>query len=41
MDRAAANRAIERVLAIGSTSGADMLTGMALALRQHIGGNET
>lgn len=41
MDRAAANRAIERVLAIGSTSGADMLTGVALALRQHIGGNET
>jgi hypothetical protein len=41
MDTAAANRAIGRVLAIGSTSGADMLTGMALALRQHIGGNET
>lgn len=41
MDQAAANRAIARVLAIGSTSGADMLTGMALALRQHIGGNET
>jgi hypothetical protein len=41
MDQAAANRAIARVIAIGSTSGADMLTGMALALRQHIGGNET
>ena len=41
MDIAAARRAIERVLAIGSTSGADMLTGMVLALRQHIGGNET
>jgi hypothetical protein len=41
MDTAAANRAIGRVLAIGSTSGADMLTGIALALRQHIGGNET
>lgn len=41
MDIAAANRAIARVLAIGSTSGADMLTGIALALRQHIGGNET
>jgi hypothetical protein len=41
MDQAAANRAIARVIAIGSTSGADMLTGMGLALRQHIGGNET
>lgn len=41
MDRAAANRAIERVLAIGSTSGADMLTGIVLALRQQIGGNKT
>ena len=41
MDIAAANRAIERVLAIGSTSGADMLTGIVLGLRQHIGGNET
>ncbi|MEN6636446.1 MAG: DUF2877 domain-containing protein [Clostridiaceae bacterium] len=35
-----ADRAIARVLAIGSTSGADLLTGTALALRQHIGGNE-
>lgn len=38
MDQAAANRAIERTLAIGSTSGADMLTGVVLALRQNIGG---
>jgi hypothetical protein len=38
MDNAAANRAIERTLAIGSTSGADMLTGITLALRHHIGG---
>lgn len=29
-----------RALAIGSTSGADMLTGIALALRHHDGGNE-
>lgn len=35
-----ADRAIMRALAIGSTSGADLLTGTALALRQHIGGNE-
>ena len=33
--------ALARVLAIGSTSGADMLTGIVLGLRQHIGGNET
>lgn len=39
MDQAAANRAIGRVLAIGSTSGADMLTGIWFALRHHIGGN--
>ena len=39
-DTCSANRAIARVLAIGSTSGADMLTGVTLALRQHIGGNE-
>ncbi len=39
-DEAAAVRAIERVLAIGSTSGADILTGVALALRQYNGGNE-
>ncbi|MDD4311227.1 MAG: DUF2877 domain-containing protein [Eubacteriales bacterium] len=38
-DASAANRAIARVLAIGSTSGADMLTGVVLALRQNIGGN--
>lgn len=36
-----ADRAIARVLEIGSTSGADTLTGLVLALRQHIGGNET
>lgn len=40
MDAAAAKRAVERVLAIGSTSGADMLTGAALALLNHNGGNE-
>lgn len=34
-------RAISRVLEIGSTSGADTLTGLVLALRQQIGGNET
>jgi hypothetical protein len=39
-DEAAAQRAIERVLAIGSTSGADMLAGVAFALRQNNGGNE-
>ena len=39
MDSAAANRAIDRVLTIGSTSGADLLTGVVIALRQHIGGN--
>lgn len=38
-DEAAARRAMDRVLAIGSTSGADMLTGAALALRQINGGN--
>jgi len=38
-DIQAANRAIGRVLAIGSTSGADMLTGIVLALRQNIGGS--
>ncbi len=40
LNGAAASRAIGRVLAIGSTSGADTLTGVALALRQHNGGNE-
>lgn len=40
LDTSAAECAIARVLAIGSTSGADMLTGVAFALRQHIGGNE-
>ena len=40
-DTCSADRAIARVLAIGSTSGADLLTGLVLALRQHIGGNET
>ena len=39
-DTCSADRAIARVLAIGSTSGADTLTGVTLALRQHIGGNE-
>ena len=39
-DTCSADRAIARVLAIGSTSGADMLTGVTLALRKHIGGNE-
>jgi hypothetical protein len=39
IDGAAVGRAIERLLSIGSTSGADMLTGIALALRQHNGGN--
>jgi hypothetical protein len=38
MDKASANRAIERTLAIGSTSGADMLAGIVLALWQQIGG---
>lgn len=38
-DIQAANRAVLRVLAIGSTSGADMLTGLVLALRQNIGGS--
>lgn len=40
MDTAAAARAIDRVISIGSTSGADMLTGVVLALRQFQGGNE-
>lgn len=40
-DDAKAHGAIRRVRDIGSTSGADMLTGIALALRQTIGGNET
>lgn len=40
-DTNAAERAIRRILGIGSTSGADMLTGIVLALRQHIGGNAT
>ena len=40
-DTCSADRAIARVLAIGSTSGADTLTGVVLALRQQIGGNET
>jgi Protein of unknown function (DUF2877). len=35
-DTFSADRAIARVLAIGSTSGADMLTGVVLALRKHI-----
>ncbi len=39
-DSIAANNAIARVRDIGSTSGADMLTGIVLALRQHIGGNK-
>ena len=39
-DTCSADRAIARVIAIGSTSGADTLTGVTLALRQHIGGNE-
>lgn len=39
-DEAAAERAIGRALAIGSTSGADMLTGVMLALRLYNGGNE-
>ena len=39
-DTCSADRAIARVLAIGSTSGADTLTGVTLALRKHIGGNE-
>jgi len=38
LDTAAANRAIDRVLTIGSTSGVDMLTGIVLALRQNMGG---
>lgn len=40
MDVAAARRALERVLEIGSTSGADMLTGVSFALRKHNGGSE-
>lgn len=36
-----ADRAIARILEIGSTSGADMLTGIALALRQHNGGTNS
>ncbi len=40
IDEAAAERAIGRVLDIGSTSGADILTGLMLALMQHNGGNE-
>lgn len=40
MDPAAARRALERVFEIGSTSGADMLAGIALALRKHYGGNQ-
>lgn len=40
-DQTAARNAIRRVLAIGSTSGADMLTGIWFALRYHIGGNIT
>ena len=40
-DTNTAERAIRRILGIGSTSGADMLTGIVLALRQHIGGNAT
>ena len=40
-DTFSADRAIARVLEIGSTSGADTLTGTVLALRKHIGGNET
>jgi len=40
MDPAAARRALERVFEIGSTSGADMLAGIALALRKHYGGSE-
>jgi hypothetical protein len=39
-DSIAVNNAIACVRDIGSTSGADMLTGIVLALRQHIGGNE-
>ena len=39
LDRLAADRAIARVLEIGSTSGADMLTGIVLALRQNNGGS--
>ena len=35
------DRAIARILEIGSTSGADMLTGIALALRQHNGGTNS
>ncbi|MEA4915807.1 MAG: DUF2877 domain-containing protein [Christensenella sp.] len=40
-DTSLCTRAIARVLAIGSTSGADMLTGVVLALRQNIEGNVT
>lgn len=36
-----ADRAIARILEIGSTSGADMLTGIALALRQQYGGTNS
>ena len=35
------DRAIARILEIGSTSGADMLTGIALALRQQYGGTNS
>ena len=35
------DRAIQRILEIGSTSGADMLTGIALALRQQYGGTNS
>jgi len=41
LDSTEAVRAIVRVLAIGSTSGADMLTGVVLALRQHNGGSKS
>lgn len=39
-DETAMEAAAGRVLAVGSTSGADMLTGIVLALRYHDGGNE-
>ena len=39
-DTCSADRAIARVLAIGSTSGADMLTGVVLALGQNMGESE-
>jgi hypothetical protein len=41
VDDAKARGAIRRVCDIGSTSGADMLTGITLALRQHIGGSKS